>query len=248
MIKHSLVLAAGGIMALAAGGVVAAEKSGGFDGNRFGRLMSLDRDQDRAVSAAEFDQGQERRFAERDTNKDGVLKADEIVFTRARPGKGDRIERMMKRFDTNADGRLTKDEFDQGQKSSFAKRDKNADGKISADEAPRWFVRRGGANRQGNETLDDVISRGALRFKSMDANADGVVERGEIEAAEAVRRDYQIKREMHRFDANHDGTVTKDEYMMPAKRRFSLLDLDDDGRITAADLPPSIRSEWKASK
>lgn len=243
------VLAVGGVfLSLAVGAGLAAGPSGPM-GNRFGRLLILDQDHDKAVTEQEFEAQQSRRFAERDANKDGVLGADEIARSTRRKSNGaNYAQRLFQRFDADKDGKLTWAEFEQGEKASFAKRDKNTDGKLTGEETSRWFNRRGAPRPGGTQTLDEVLARSKTRFVTLDTNADGTVLLTEVEAADAERQAYRVKREMHRFDANHDGKVTQDEYMMPAKRRFSSLDLDNDGRISASDLPPNVRVEWSTSK
>lgn len=39
-----------------------------------------------------------------------------------------------------------------------------------------------------------------------------------------------------RIDSNHDGHVTKDEFLADARRQFDVMDLDHDGTITPAEL------------
>ncbi len=85
------------------------------------------------------------------------------------------------------------------------------------------------------------------RFKAMDKNGDGFVDKSEMQAATAEDIAYRVKRMMHTLDANKDGRITRDEFLAPAKQRFARMDLNDDGRITADDLPPRMRQRW-ASK
>lgn len=241
------------VVALFAGfasGVSFAQAAGrlAVDGDRpggFGKLKSLDADHDGAVTADEFAKGQKERFVSRDTDKDGQLGPDEVVFTRGgKSGSPDRGDRFVKRYDTSADGRVTKEEFETGQRAWFAKRDKDGDGKIGKAEAPRFFARRGG--KLDMPSLATALERGAAKFKAMDVNGDGAVEASEVAAAENERRAYRIKKAMHRLDQNRDGKVSPEEFMAPAQQRFGNLDLDNDGRITAEDLPPQARLQWKA--
>ena len=71
--------------------------------------------------------------------------------------------------------------------------------------------------------------------------ATAPIDAKDFEAAAAERVDFATKRFLKRFDANGDGKVSKDEFERFAKERFAMLDLDDDGRITEADLPPRMR-------
>lgn len=59
--------------------------------------------------------------------------------------------------------------------------------------------------------------------------------------AAAERVDFATQRLLKRLDANGDGRVSKEEFERHAKERFAMLDLDDDGQITASDLPPRMR-------
>ena len=243
------VIAVSLVTGLAAGAVYAAGRAGNLGFNRIQRLLALDQDQDKLVSVQEFEAAQVRRFAARDLNKDGALVADELAKSPHRPWRGaGRTDRLFERSDTDKDGKLTRQEFEQGEKTMFARRDKNGDSKLSSDEAPRWFNRRGASAGTGVQTLEDLLARAAKRFSAMDTNSDGTVQKSEIEVADAERQAYRVKREMHRFDANRDGKITQEEYMIPAKRRFTAIDLDNDGRISAEDMPPGVRSEWNKAK
>lgn len=67
--------------------------------------------------------------------------------------------------------------------------------------------------------LQDMI---AQHFKALDANGDGVVTKAEFDAGrEAMRKKMEAKRGEHRagmfamLDKNHDGSLSKDEFMAP---------------------------------
>ncbi len=68
-------------------------------------------------------------FNRLDANDDGVVDASELA--NARGG------RMLARFDADADGRITREEFDVGLAAAFKAMDKNGDGVVTADERPQ---------------------------------------------------------------------------------------------------------------
>lgn len=213
---------------------------------RLERLKGLDADHDGAVTAEEFSKEQRERFAKRDADKDGRLSAEELLSTRAkaRANPEDRADRYIKRHDANADGKVTADEVEAGQRAWFAKRDANGDGKISSSEAPRWFSRRNGS--AAVPTLQSAVDKGLKRFSAMDVNGDRVVDSIEITSGLAEQRAYRVKRAMHRLDKDRDGSVSEAEFLEQARERFFNLDLDNNGRITAEDLPPQARLDWNA--
>jgi len=81
-------------------------------------------------------------FEQFDLNSDGVLEASEIE-TGIKPQTTRRISRMMKRFDQDNDGRITREEFEKPTKDHFAMRDINKDGKITEDDLPPMMRGRG---------------------------------------------------------------------------------------------------------
>ncbi len=107
---------------------------GGWHG-RDGMIEKLDTDKDGAVSKAEFEAKRAADFTAADTNKDGsVSQAELSAFheKKAAERKAEREKRMYERLDANKDGKVTKDEFDAGER--FDRMDKNDDGKVSGDE------------------------------------------------------------------------------------------------------------------
>jgi Ca2+-binding EF-hand superfamily protein len=105
-------------------------------------------------------------------------------------------------------------------------------------------------NWRGDLTRDAFDAKVRERFARFDANSDGAIDVAEIEAALAnAAKDRRGSR--HRHFARHDGgdragmgngrSVTKSEFLDNVRRRFALGDLDGDGKITDADLPPTLR-------
>lgn len=112
-------------------------------------------------------------------------------------------------FDSNADGRLTRAEFDAGQKARFDAMDANKDGVITADERrahmetvraqmaakrPEGAERpertggpRGPRGEPADLTFAAFAERGARMFERADANKDGVVTIAEVQALKPGR-------------------------------------------------------------
>ncbi len=54
-----------------------------------------------------------------------------------------RVNKMVRRFDQDNDGRVTREEFEKPIRERFAKRDINKDGRITEDDLPPMMRGRG---------------------------------------------------------------------------------------------------------
>ncbi|MBT8455508.1 MAG: EF-hand domain-containing protein [Alphaproteobacteria bacterium] len=104
---------------------------------------TFDADGDGKVTQAEFDAFRATRFAERDTDGDGFLSAEEIAASMQRE-MGPRAERMIERMDANGDGLIAPDELgprgDRG--NMIARLDTDGDGAVSEEEFEAMKMRR----------------------------------------------------------------------------------------------------------
>lgn len=266
MSKRKVLLVAG--VLVAAGTVAALAAAPHFRGHRMGfegghgprgarlaeRLKEMDANKDGVVTLEEFLGRRDAGFARLDKTGDGLVDASDIA-ARSKENTDYRVKRFLKMFDADKDGKVTKEEFEQRAKDRFAMRDLNSDGEIGLDDMGPGMRDRAGRRaerahdgKEGAEakeprrfTLDRLLGRTDRRFARLDKNGDGAVDAKDFETAAAERVDFATKRFLKRFDANGDGKVSKDEFERFAKERFVMLDLDDDGRISEADLPPRMR-------
>jgi hypothetical protein len=92
----------------------------------------------------------------------------------------------------------------------------------------------GGGMREitpGGLTEAQFVERSLERFGRADANKDGVIDSGEMEAAgRGARR-------MARSDADGDGRVTEAEARSAAVDMFRRMDQNGDGRVTEDERP-----------
>lgn len=104
--------------------------------------------------------------------------------------RGHSIERLLERFDTDKDGKLTQEELDAARKDLLAKHDADKDGKLSLQEfEPLWLevMRRRMVrgfqrlDRDGDAavTLEEFLKPFAHTVEVMDRNGDGSVSRGD---------------------------------------------------------------------
>ena len=103
-------------------------------------------------------------------------------------------------------------------------------------------------------TADAYDTRTRERFARLDKNGDGILDTAEIEGSlsqlgsrgrgsgPAAREGNGGDRMLRRF-GDRDGKITKDAFLSEAKRRFTQLDLNNDGKITDDDLPPMMRGK-----
>jgi Ca2+-binding EF-hand superfamily protein len=107
-----------------------------------------------------------------------------------------------------------------------------------------------GGHGRGDLTREAFDEKVRERFARFDANSDGAIDVAEIEAAlEKAGRHRRGGRHRHavrhgerdRGGMRPGHTVTKSEFLDNVRRRFAMTDLDGDGQITDADLPPTMR-------
>lgn len=233
---------------------------------RYMRLKRLDADGDGSVTLDEFLKPRSDRFAALDTTADGALDASELT-ARMQQKSGQRQRIMMARLDADGDGQVTKEEFEK--MAGHGRR-----GMRGGHHGHRGYGRhdgggRGMHQRQGMEGMSGMAGmegkgdeggrgrgdraerraeRREQRFSRMDANGDGVITAADLEARTAERLGWFQKKQLHVLDADGDGTVSRDEFTARSKQRFADIDLDKDGKITAADLPPGMAERWEKKR
>ena len=115
-------------------------------------VMRYDTNKDGFVDRGEWDAGQEARFRQLDTDKDGKLSKDELF---SRPSRADdrqleRQDAFFRRMDRDRDGFVSKAEFMAQADRNFARCDADKDGRINTAEC-RQALRRQPADRARQE-------------------------------------------------------------------------------------------------
>ena len=116
----------------------------------------------------------------------------------------------------------------------------------------RGDYRRHGRRDRGPVDKQAYDARSRARFAEMDINSDGTIDADEAKAVVERRMQRRQRRAgrsgrrfaermTRRFDIDKDGKVPRDEFDSRIKEIFDRADLDSDGRITDADLPPMMR-------
>ncbi len=122
-------------------------KNGGQ--NAMERFEKADADKSGDVTFEEFATAMNSGIGMADANKDGTLTADEVTAEIQKRMAERMAARIIARFDTDGDGKLTTAEVENRQKKAFAMLDRNDDGKIARDEMPRR-----GHGRHGKSWMD----------------------------------------------------------------------------------------------
>lgn len=120
---------------------------------------------------------------------------------------------MFKRLDVNHDGKLNRQDIIAHEHDVFNRIDTNHDGKISFDEFMAARER-----KQDMERMERMHHKGGHRMGMQHHwNAAG------------------FKKMIARLDTNHDGSVSQDEFVDAAMKRFDKVDTNHDGVISPAE-------------
>jgi len=184
-------------------------------------------------------------------------------------GDRPRLAKLLKKADTNNDGKVTFDELravapkmtqerfnalDTNHDGVLTAADKPADGPAGGDRAE--MMKKADANHDGKITFAELKAVAPKmtqdRFNALDANHDGVLTPedralrggkgpGQKKGASGAEAD-QIKKLLE-TDANHDGKVTYEEVVARKpgfpKETFARYDANGDGVLSAADIKPA---------
>lgn len=182
-------------------------------------FQRIDRDGNGAVTAEEYDTASERMFSRLDRDGNGELtrpaRGEQAksggkkgkMAKRAGPRKGKGAARLMERFDTDKDGKITRAEFDAVRAEVFGGADANGNQAVSLEEFTTiWQGMNdnrivGGFQRYDTDgdlsiTLEEYTAGNSGFVKNHDRNGDGVVTKADRKGGKhhGKRSDRQMKK------------------------------------------------------
>ncbi|WP_116812685.1 EF-hand domain-containing protein [Steroidobacter cummioxidans] len=195
------------------------------------RFKALDKDDDKFISRAEYDNSGDRAFVHLDRNKDGrITKEDaETVAKEATPRRrsiigmptSHTLAGMLEIYDDDGDDVLTREQYDAQRAKVFAATDTDKDGKLDHEEYVNEFNAR--LQQQIDDRRQAQLKQARVRFKAIDTDENGAISRDEYFAMSA--------RMFDRADTNKDGVITHDDPPPVRERRR------DDAAVSQVQTP-----------
>ncbi len=97
---------------------------------------------------------------------------------------------------------------------------------------------RADADSSGDVTFEEFTAAINKRIGTADADKDGKMTVAEIASEiERMRAERMARRLVERFDNDGDGAITLAEIESRQKKRFALLDRNDDGKLVKEEMP-----------
>lgn len=183
------------------------------------RFKALDKDGDRFISRAEYDDSGARAFVHLDRNKDGKITQEDAGPADKQPRPRRRsligmptshtLAGMLEIYDDDGDDVLSRAQYDAERAKVFAATDTNKDGKLDHDEYVNEFNARLG--QRIADRREAQLKQGRVRFKAIDADENGTISREEYFAMST--------RMFDRADTNKDGVISQDDPPPVRERR-----------------------------
>lgn len=182
------------------------------------RFKALDKDGDKFISRAEYDNSGDRAFVHLDRNKDRrITKEDAEPAAKQTPRRrsiigmptSHTLAGMLEIYDYDGDDVLTREQYDAQRAKVFAATDTNKDGKLDHQEYVSEFSAR--LQQQIDDRRQAQLKQARVRFKAIDADENGDISRDEYFAMSA--------RMFDRADTNKDGVIAQDDPPPVRERR-----------------------------
>jgi Ca2+-binding EF-hand superfamily protein len=181
-------------------------------------LQAMDTNGDGRISLDEYLAAATKRFQSIDTQNKGSITAADIAASPRTAQRDQKIaQRLVAHMDTAGNGYVSKDEFLAAASTRFARMDSAGTGQVTLAQFEAAMPR---GHRHGS------------------AGAPGPAADARSGKHAQFAQDI-AQHEFDKFDANHDGVVSKDEYLAAAGARFDALDTAHTGKLTAQEITAS---------
>jgi Ca2+-binding EF-hand superfamily protein len=182
------------------------------------------------------------------------------------------FEHMIKKMDTNGDGRISLDEYLAAATTHFRAIDTQNKGSVDAaqiatspnaikrmDRRATALVKHLDTAGNGYVTQSEFLDAAKKRFARLDKKGDGALTADELAPPRWAHRDGAnadkangkfAQFEQKRFaalDTNHDGVVTLTEYLAYASADYQTLDAAHNGKVTASEIASSPKAQERAA-
>jgi Ca2+-binding EF-hand superfamily protein len=103
---------------------------------------------------------------------------------------------------------------------------------------PAELLAKADTDHDGRVSHDEFVAARAARFDKFDRNHDGFIDTADIPRFLRANADRMQKFQavLNAADTDHDGRVSRDEYMAAGTRLFGLIDTNHDGYIDQNEL------------